>query len=418
MVHISVLRQEADRIKSNPGWSMVFGRRKVGKTFLIEQFVPFDSYFYVRVDRSVSAKGFLIPEINDVELFKNSVMDLLRTGKTVVVDEFQRFQMKVWEDVSRVHPNGKLILTGSSMKVAREVLGKNSPLLGMLRPFRIDQILIKDLFRAFESVLSPELLLEYAPFLRDPWTIDFFRKEGFVRDLLEMAPYTVPGLVGEVFTEDERELTQVYGSILSLLGAGYTDYKEIGNILFTRGLTSSPSSSSVIPYLKAMVDMGLLERTRRFGTEKYVYTIPSFPIWMYYHLESRYGLNRAGFSLSEVEPTLSKIHDLSIEGLVADLFAETLDAQKEFLKDDKREIDILITRRGDPILVGEVKWGKATKSDISSFLDKVTNFNCQKVFVTKKKIETDEVDVITPSDLVRIGTGKDPKYTIPKSSRY
>jgi hypothetical protein len=328
-------------------------------------------------------------------------MELLRSGKTVIIDEFQRLPTGTLEDISRVHPNGKLILTGSSMKVVNDVLGKNSPLLGLLRPFRIDLICISDIFNAFVPVLGPERTIEYAPFLRDPWTIDFFRPAGFVRDILSMVQYTVPGLIGEVFTEDERELSNVYGSILSLLGAGYSDYKEMGNILYTRDLIGSPASSSVIPYLKAMVDMGLLERTPRFGTKKFVYSIPSFPIWAYYHLESRYGLTRAGFSFSEVEPTLSKIHDIAIEGLIADLFSEVLDGQKELIKDDEREVDVLVTSRGRPVLVGEVKLGKVKKLDVSTFLDKVSDLDCRKVLISRSKFDSDEVEVLTPSDLVR-----------------
>lgn len=409
MVHISIPRKEADRIKENPGWSLVFGRRKVGKTYLIENFVPHDAYFYVRIDRSVSANGFVVSEIRDLSVLKEGVIDLLRSGRTVVIDEFQRLPLTIIEDISRVHPAGKLILTGSSMKVANEILGKNSPLLGLLRPFRIDMISSCDLVFSMKDILAPDRIIEYAPFLRDPWTIDFFHPSSFVRNILDMVPFTIPGLIGEVFTEDDRELSRTYGSILSLLGSGYTDYKEIGQILFSRGVVSSPASSSIIPYLRTMVDMGLLERIPRYGTRKFVYEISSFPIHAYYYLESRYGLSKAGFSFSEIEPTLSWIHDLAIERWMADLFAELLDGQKEYIKDRDREIDVLITKRGRPVLVGEVKWGKVRKSDISSFLDKVSDLECRKVIITRSKIESKGIEVLDPEALVGMVLEKDRK---------
>lgn len=406
MVQISVRRQEAQIIINNPGWSLIFGRRKVGKTYMVENFIPHDTYFYVRIDRSVSAKGFVVSEIMDLKILVNGVIDLLTAGKTVVIDEFQRLPLSIIEDISRTHPSGRLILTGSSMKVAKEILGKNSPLLGLLRPFRIDLISSCDLMASLKDVMPSERMIEYGPFLRDPWTIDFFHPTSFVRDIVGMIPFTVPGLIGEAFNEDDREMSMTYGSILSLLGSGHTDYKEIGQILHSRGIVPSPSSSSVLPYIKIMVDMGLLERIPRFRNKKFVYDIPSFPIKAYYYLESRYGLNKAGFSISEIGPALSHIHDIAIEGFISDLFEEVLDGQKEYLKDRNREVDVLITKRAKPILAGEIKWGKVSSGDVTRFLDKVSDLDCRKVFVAKHKFQDNRVEVIGPDDLLNMALEK------------
>ena len=78
MVKITVPRKISNDIENNPSWSLLFGRRKVGKTFLIENFVPHDVYFSVRIDRSISARGFIIDEITDLPVFTNSVKDLLK----------------------------------------------------------------------------------------------------------------------------------------------------------------------------------------------------------------------------------------------------------------------------------------------------------------------------------------------------
>ncbi len=402
MVHISVPRFEAERINSNPGWSLVYGRRKVGKTYLINNFVPHDANFYVRLNRSISASGYLVDEIGDLEVFRNGVISLLKEGKTVVIDEFQRLPMNILEDIARVHPTGKLILTGSSMRVANKILGRNSPLLGLLMPIRIEQITPVDLLNAVSPTMGPVGAIEYGPFLRDPWTIEFYRPSGFVRSMVEMMPYTVPGLIGEVFSEDERELTKIYSSILSLLGKGHTDYKEIGNILHSRELVSSPSSSSVVPFMKTMVEMGLLERIPRFRSKKFVYQIPSFPIRAYYYIESRYRLSDFSSSLEEIRPSLSMIHDLAIEDMLADLMAQVLGGTKTWLKDSEKEIDILITKRDRPVLVGEVKWGKTRRSDISKFLDKVEDLDCRKVMISKVPVDSDELEILTPERIVEI----------------
>ena len=415
MVHISIGRSEAGNIRNNPGWSLVFGRRKVGKTYLIENYVPHDVYFYVRIDRSVSSNGYMMSEIGDLSTLKNAVVDLLERNRVVVIDEFQRLPMKTLEDISRLHPRGRLILTGSSMKVANMILGRNSPLLGLLRPFKIDIISPADLLRATSPILGPRNAIEYGPFLRDPWTIDFFRSKGFIRAIVDMLPHTVPGLIGEVFSEDERELTRVYTSILSLIGGGHTDYRELGNILYSRQLVGSPTSSSVLPYMKTMVDMGLLERNPIYKKSKYVYNISSFPVRAYYYLESRYGLNKAGFNFEEVRAALSNIHDLAIENLMSDLFSQLLNGQKTILKNQEREIDILITKRGSPILAGEVKWGRAKSNDVSKFLDKVSDLDCRKIFIARDGIETDEIEVLTPEGVIglldrKLKTGSNGRY--------
>ena len=90
MVKIVLERSESSEISSNPGWALVFGRRKVGKTYMIQNFVPHDVYFSVHTDRSVSARGFDVTEFPEPATFTEAAKNLLSGGKTVVIDEFQR----------------------------------------------------------------------------------------------------------------------------------------------------------------------------------------------------------------------------------------------------------------------------------------------------------------------------------------
>jgi len=402
MVQFVIPRDEANAINNNPGWSLVYGRRKVGKTFLIENFVKHDVYFSVRIDRSIFCKGFVVNELADLNSFKNSITDILENGKIVVIDEFQRLPIKLIEDISKIHPKGKLILTGSSLRVSSAILGQNSPLLGLLRPFKIGLIQPTSIIKTLSPYLNAEEIIEIAPVFRDPWTIPFYSKAGFLEGITQMIPFVVPGLIGEIFREDQRELTQTYSSILSLIGQGYINHHEIANILFSRGMIGSSATSSVIPYMKNMHVMGLLEKVRIFGKKKEVYKIPSFIINLYYYLQSRYNITEREFKFSEVKPAVINILNLAIEDILADIFAESLGGRKEILKTDETELDILITVRNKPALVGEVKWGNITKSNINRFLEKVNNFNCRKVLITKKKIDTQEVEIITPEEVINI----------------
>ncbi|EDY36532.1 Archaeal ATPase family [Aciduliprofundum boonei T469] len=398
---IVVNRSEAEEIKSIGGWVLIFGRRKVGKTFLIKNFLNYDIYFFIRRDGRIRMENG--NEEIDTEGMIEKVKIYLMNGKTVVIDEFQRLPEEVWDDIASVHPSGRLILSGSSMSVVSKLLSKNSPFLGIIYPYRLGLIRAKDILNSLFSYLSPEKAIEVAPYLRDPWTIPLFTSpEKFFPSLLNILPYAIPALIGEIFTEEERELTKTYYSIISLIGEGYLDYREIASILYTRKIIKSPASSSVLPYIKNLRDMGILREIKRYGKKRYVYEIDSEPAKMFYYLDSRYDLSRE-ITYDEVKPTLDKLHNLAIERFVADLFAELYGGRVEYLKEANREIDILITKRNKPIIVGEVKWGKATKKDIENFEKKTENFYCRKIFFTRRKIKSmGEIEVLTPEDLLQV----------------
>ena len=412
MVHNRVARRVSEDIEANPSWSLIYGRRKVGKTFLIDNFVAHDVYFSVRVDRSISARGLVIDRFGDLDDFTRVVTDLLNEGKTVVIDEFQRLPMVVLEDISRTHPNGRLILTGSSMRVVERFTGRNSPLLGLVRPFKLGLIPPSDILVSLVEHMTPEEAVSSAPILRDPWTIPFNTSDRLLEDTVSMLPVVVPGLVGEIFTEDERVLTSTYSSILSMIGSGTTDHHRIADTLYRRGIIGSGSSSHVIPYMRNMVDMGLLERTKVYKKKKHTYSIPSIPIRLYYYLESRYGISDRAVDYREVSPAAEGLLRTGIEEFVGDLLAQMVGGRKEILKEARREVDVLIMFRKRPALVGEVKWGKVSRADIDDFLAKVEGMRCRKVFVCRRRVETDEVEVLTPEDLVEMATGEggDPRH--------
>lgn len=402
MVQIKVTRRVSEEIDANPGWSLIYGRRKVGKTFLVDNFLAYDVYFSVRVDRSISARGLAIERFDDLDSFAKVATDLLDDGKTVVIDEFQRLPMVVMEDISRAHPNGRLVLMGSSMRVVERYTGRNSPLLGLVRPFRVGLIPPSEILASLAEHMSPEEAVSSAPILRDPWTIPFNTSDDLLEDIVSMLPLVVPGLVGEIFTEDERVLTATYSSILSMMGSGTTDHHRIADTLHRRGMIGSGSSSNVIPYMRNMVDMGLLERTKVYKRKKYAYSIPSLPIRMYYYLESRYGISDRAVSYREVAPTAEGLLRTGVEDFVGDLLAQMVGGRKQLLKDAKREVDVLIAFRKRTALVGEVKWGKVSRADIDNFLAKVEDMRCRKVLVCRTPIDSEEVEVLTPDDLVSI----------------
>ncbi len=402
MVHVIIPRKEATAINENPGWSLVYGRRKVGKTFMIEHFIKHDIYFSVRLDRSIFCRGFIVNHMSDLEAFKDNVIGLLENEKTVVIDEFQRLPTRFLEDIAKAHPRGRLILTGSSMRVSLEILGKNSPLLGLLRPFKIGLLSSSDVLAVMGPKIGDEEAVRLVSLFMDPWTIPFYDGSGFIEAVTKMISFVVNGLIGEIFREDQRELSNTYSSILSLMGQGYSDHREIANILYSRGMVGSSASSSVLPYMKNMQTMGLLEKVGVYGSKKEYYVISSFPMRLYYYLQAKYGFAEREFEYTEIKPTVEKQLNLGIENTVANLFAQSLKGRPELLKNSEREVYVLITVRNKPKLVGEVKWGKPRSGDADKFLKKVNDFSCRKILVTKNMVNTDKIDVITANDLVEM----------------
>ncbi len=99
-----IYRDESDEIKKIKGWILIYGRRKVGKTFLIKNFLEYDVFFRVNRDGSISTEKFVISAINNMDDFSRAVSELLFADKTVVIDEFQRLPESVLEKISTLHP--------------------------------------------------------------------------------------------------------------------------------------------------------------------------------------------------------------------------------------------------------------------------------------------------------------------------
>ena len=402
MVNIQLRRTVSESIDTLPGWALVYGRRKVGKTYILENFVSHDVYMAVRLDGSIWIRGMDLGHLGEVAGLPRIVTRLLEDGRTVVIDEFQRLPMWVLEDIARAHPSGRLILSGSSMRVSHSIMGRNSPLLALLRPFRIGPVSPSDLLADLSSTFSPTKAVEHAPLLRDPWTVPFFERKDPLNHLVEMLPHLVPGLVGEIFSADERELTRTYSAILAIIGSGDGDPRKIARKMHDRGITTTGASSNVIPYMNNMVEMGMLERTKVYGKRKYNYSIPSFPMTLFYYLDSRYTISDGNVPYEGIRPTAENALRSGIESFIADLLVEVVSGRKELIKTSDRETDVLVTMRRRPALVGEVKWGRASRADVDNFLEKVKGLRCRKVFVCRRRIETDKVEVLTPKDLVEM----------------
>ncbi|RLI91743.1 MAG: ATP-binding protein [Candidatus Altiarchaeales archaeon] len=398
---INIIREETRDLKQK-GWILLYGRRKTGKTYLLRNLYHPDVYILVKRDGSIWSEDITV----DMTTISDKIRNLLDQNKIVVIDEFQRLSESILEEIVLSHPRGKLILSGSSLRVVHKIFSPSSTLLGFFSPLKLSLIPPRDIITSLSKKFNPELTIELSTFLRDPWLIPFYSNEKIERFLYRITTNlqaTIISLIGEIFTEEEREITNVYEALLSLIGSGVFKNKELASILYSRNVISEPSSSHINQYIKNMEEMDLIEGCRLYGSKMRFNRLKSPIMNIYYYLDDRYNISERYAGFNEVKPTLNKLINLEIQNFCADIFAEFYNGRKEYFLSPDKEIDFIITKRNKPVCVGEVKWGEVKENDVKKFEKNVREFNCDKVLVGKNiDLEHPEITLYDPGDIIEL----------------
>lgn len=405
-------RSEAEEVREQPSWVLLFGRRKVGKTFLVRNFLEWDVYVMVRRDGVSIAEGLDVGWIEDPRALSGAVGRALGEGRTVVVDEFQRLPEWFLDEVSLHHPSGKLILSGSSMRVVDKVLGSRSPLLALVFPYRLDLVRPRDVLVSLGE-MDPARAIEFGAFLREPWLTQLVRGwKDVERELyrtLSTARFAVPALVGEVFVESERSMSRVYEALIRGMGGGLWRPGDLAHRLTNTGLIGTEGSNYIREYLHNLETMGLVTSIPLFRKARMkAYRLTSSFMETYYYIADRHQTDEVDRPFGEVRENLRKMVAQAVERFVGRAFADLEDGQLECSFDP--ELDLVVTggRERRPVVVGEVKWGRYDAGDVRTFAAKVEDLRCRKVFLCRDVVEAErvgEVEVMGPADLVRTVTG-------------
>ena len=258
-------------------WLLLYGRRKTGKTWLLRRCSGWTLYATVASDGhcilETRGKGReTLPAPSCVE----RIATALRRRGVVVVDEFQRLPRSLWDHVAAAswEAEAGLRLCGSSMRLAAKVFSRNSPLLGLAAPLRVDIAAYSDTLASLRRAgLPPRDAALWAVVARDPWLLRHTapgRSEPW-RVLSAEAPRLLPaarGLVGEVFEEEERQLTRLYDAVLRLLAEGYWRAADIAQRLHQAGLAPSPEAGYATGVLAVLEEIGLVERVPLWRTRR------------------------------------------------------------------------------------------------------------------------------------------------------
>lgn len=397
--------QEVETVKSPKKWVLIFGRRKTGKTFLVQNFVDFDEYFFVK------STGNILSKNNDsisyetfIQLFKVSLDD----GKTVVVDEFHRLGPDFFDFIHFMKKNGKLILISSTLFLSKKLLSSKSALLGFFTEAKIGLISIADCISALNKFgFEKKELLEIAVLLQEPIAVDYFNEKENARTILSKtvlgSAQTIPALIGEIFLEEERNISAVYEGILRAIASGKIVSGEISSHLFAKKLIEKDDPSILSQYLNNLVSFGIIKKTKFFNKNRFSYSLVSPLSRIYYYADEKYNFSERKFSEKELLEIIDELLPRIIEDTVRHAIAEKFGLIETNFSEKDLEIDGLLLKFKKPEIALEVKWKNLTQKEIREIEEKLEKVDAPKkiLFVPDKTKIKSKLQTMDPTDLTK-----------------
>ncbi len=412
MNKIMIERSECRKLREMVGWILVYGRRKVGKTWLIRRCIDWDGYMLV------TRGGGCILEVDgstqfvEIEDGLKKVLDIVVTGGVAIIDEFQRLPMKYWDLIGHVSQkaSGRLVLCGSSHGIVKKVFDERSPLLGLVTGFKLDIASVADTINSLLNIMPPRDAILWSLVARDPWIVRHleFSKPPWI-ELLEKAEYLIPtveGLIGEIFLDEDRRLTRLYTSVLRQLALGEWSLSKIAGKLYSAGIIPSGSPSYLTGILDNMEKMGLVRKIPLWRTRGaryyYMHKSPVTSLLMYID-ESTGGLQ---YRLDE--ESIRMRYSIELQFMIGELLSEYTGYRQAYtiLPEGERDIDVLLLDRGGkPWIAYEVKTGDIDVKEIVSWIDMVSKYGVRRygAVTLSKDVDIEGLDeVLNVENLVSI----------------
>ncbi len=385
---------------------LVYGRRKVGKTFFIKNFTKWDKFFLIK--RDGSALDLNTGNTLDYSSLKSYILE--NKEKRIVLDEFQRLPEDFLDWLQAYGSDLNLVLITSVLWISRRILGEGSPILGLFSEFKMDLVDERDVINFLKEKLNGKDLIETAIYLREPWIIPLFSyniKEDIPSILIE-EKNTIERLIGETFREEEREFSKVYFSILTAISSGKNKSGEITAFLFSRKIIKRQDPSLIQTYLKVLTNIGLIEKIPVFN-KKYYYYIQKSPILdLYFYLEGKYGFSEIEIPKEEVKRVFLEQLPKHVEAFLSNLFSKIFGMRKGKIIEKDFEIDIALSsfRRIEKIF--KVKWKrKVDHSEIKEIRRKLEKVEAKDKYIIvpdKKGLEAmpEGIKVLDSEDIIKL----------------
>jgi len=381
---------EAKRIRETPKWTLVYGRRKTGKSFLVERSVPWNEYYFVKQDRTILSKR------NNKSISYEAFLEILKQNlemkKIIVIDEFHRLGNDFFDLLHASEKQGRLIVVSSTLFLAHRLLGSKSPLLGIFAEIPIGLIKLNDALSALRDFTGEKKQrLELALFMREPILVDYVSDKTTARNafatVLQTSARTVPAFVGEIFTEEQRTTSAIYEGILRAIANGKTNSAHISSYLFARKLLQKDDPSVIQRHLDNLVQFGIIKKIKVFEKNKFAYRHVSPLCWLYYYADEKYNVSETNFTEEEATRVVDEVLPHIMEDNLREFIAERLGLRESISEASDFEVDGILLRFTKPELAMEVKWKtKITNEDLEKAEKNLEKINAKQklIFVPDK----------------------------------
>ncbi len=370
-----IKRWEANYLRKLKKWILIYGRRKTGKSFLVGNFLNYDEYFFVKRDRNI------FEEKSKRTISYNTLVELvardLEEGKTVVIDEFHRLGEEFLDFLHLMSgKKGKLILITSTLHLAKNILSKNSALLGSVAEFELELIRLDDVIKSLTrsslcKTISKKDILEMAIIMQEPMTVDYFDETKKPREMLSeivtTTRFTIPALVGEIFTEEEKSLSKIYEGILRSVSIGKQISSEISSYLYSNKLIKKDDPSLIQPYLMNLVNLGIIRRVKVVNKRTYRYFLVSPLMEIFYYSDEKYNFSEFSVDNKFVFSVLNEIFPKIVEQHVRWYISRRLNLIEGIIEENNYDIAGYLMKFKKGEIAIEIKWkDKISEKDVKN----------------------------------------------------
>ena len=270
-------------LEHGSGFVVIYGRRRVGKTTLIKEFIKDKRAFYFLATTESEAQsmkrfaGVLSrttknPMLSKVtftdwlDLFQVVADDHPDEKKVLVIDEFPylvktnpdfpSILQNAWDEVLKDH-NVMLILCGSLISMMKKhALAYDSPLYGRrTAQIRLMPLQFTDVYEA-QNLSFEQAVEQYAITGGVPKYMEFFQSDEPLVEQIRRVVLSKNGFLYEEpdFLLNEEVQTPInYFSVLKAISDGNHKLSKIG-------MTMEQDTSAITPYLKTLIDLGFVTK--------------------------------------------------------------------------------------------------------------------------------------------------------------
>ncbi|MDA3866640.1 MAG: ATP-binding protein [Salinivirgaceae bacterium] len=262
---------------------VVYGRRRIGKTRLLQQIVKKDDVYFIADQRetklqiasfarlvATQIESFDKVTYPDWEIFFRSINQRVKKGTTIFIDEFPYLVKNASELPSILQKlidekellNFKLVLSGSSQQMMQKmVIDYHSPLYGRASEIiKLDSMRVGFLRQALDCNYI-EAIEEFSVWGGVPRYWEIRKDSASLKDAIINQIFAVHGILHEepsrLFLDDTRDTVQMH-TLISIIATGANRLSEIASRI------GKPATQLNRP-LQKLIELGYIKRELPYG---------------------------------------------------------------------------------------------------------------------------------------------------------